>query len=184
MNRLITPPAALAVLLADAKANLRIDGTDQDALITAWIEGITAHAEHLTGRSFINQTWRVTLDRFPDAIELPNPPLASIVDVAYQYVDGVVQILDPADYLVDTESEPGFIVPGHNMSWPLTYDGINTVAVQYVAGYGETHESVPNGIKLYIMATLAQQFDPAMRPEKETTQSVFTERLLDRYRVY
>ena len=181
-TRLITPPAALPVSLAEAKLNLRIDGNEQDTMIEAWLHGITAHAEHVTGRSFINQTWRVTLDAFPDAIELPVP--VSSVTVKYLDESGVENTLDPADYLVDSASEPGYAVPNIGKSWPTTYDRINAVNVDVVAGYGATEASVPNGIKLYILAKLVEQYDPAIKAEKDTVQSSFVDRLLDPYKVY
>ena len=162
-TRLITPPVALAVSLAEAKLNLKIEDSDQDAIVTAWIEGITAHAEHLTGRSFINQTWRVTLDSFPDAIELPCT--ASAVTIKYLDVNGLEQTLDPADYIVDSVSEPGYAVPGVGKAWPETYDRINAVNVDVVAGYGATEADIPKGIRLYILARLVEQYDPATRLE-------------------
>ena len=181
-TRLITPPEALAVSLDEAKLNLRVDGTEQDSLITAWIDGITAHAEHLTGRSFINQTWRVTLDDFPDAIELPCVP--SAVTIKYLDLAGAEQTLDPADYIVDSVSEPGYAVPGVGKAWPETYDRINAVNVDVVAGYGATEADIPQGIKLYILARLVEQYDPATRVEKDTVQSSYLDRMLDRYRIY
>lgn len=184
MNRLITPPTALAVSLAAAKANLRIDGTDQDALLEAWIRGITEHAEHLMGRALISQGWQTTLDRFPDAIQLANPPVIAVQSIVYFDEDGVEQTLDPADYKLDRISEPGYIVPAHNASWPATFCQVNAVTVNYTCGYGETDASVPAVIKMYLLAKLAEQFDPATRPEKETVQSCFLDRILDRYRVY
>ena len=69
---LISPPSALAVSLSSAKEHLKIVGNDHDALVTAWIEGITAHAEHVTGRPIINQTWRVTLDKLCVGREWPH----------------------------------------------------------------------------------------------------------------
>ena len=181
-TRLITPPAALAVSLAEAKLNLRIDGNEQDSMIEAWIHGITAHAEHLTGRSFINQTWRVTLDSFPDAIELPGP----VSSVTVKYIDeaGTEQTLDQADYIVDSASEPGYAVPGVGKAWPATYDRINAVNVDVVAGYGDSEVNVPKGITLYILARLVEQYDPAVRVEKDTVQSSFLDRMLDRWKVY
>lgn len=181
-TRLITPHAALPVSLAEAKLNLRIDGNEQDTMIEAWLHGITAHAEHVTGRSFINQTWRVTLDAFPDAIELPVP--VSSVTVKFLDEAGIEQTLDPADYLVDSASEPGYAVPNVGKAWPTTYDRINAVNVDVVAGYGATEASVPNGIKLYILAKLVEQYDPAIKAEKDTVQSSFIDRLLDPYKVY
>lgn len=183
VTRLITPPAALPVSLASAKMNLRIDDSDQDDLITAWIEGITAHAEHYTGRSFVNQTWRVTLDTFPDAIELP-PPVSSVISLKYLDEEGTEQTLDPTDYIVDSVSEPGYLVPGVDKAWPATYDRINAVYVDVVSGYGATYTDVPAGLRLYILAKLTEQFDPSVRVEKDTVQASFIDSMLDRYKVY
>ena len=182
-TRLITQPAALAVSLASAKLNLRIDNSDSDAIITAWIQGITTHAEHITGRSFINQTWRVTLDAFPDAIEIPCP-VSSVASVKYLDTLGAEQTLAANQYIVDMVSEPGAIVPAVGVTWPDTYDRINSVYVDVVAGYGATDASVPDGIKLYILAKLTEQYDPAIRLEKDTVQASFLDSLLDRYRVW
>ena len=181
-TRLITPPVALAVSLDEAKLNLKIEDAEQDAIVTAWIEGITAHAEHLTGRSFINQTWRVTCDSFPDAIELPCT--ASEVTIKYLDVNGVEKTLDPADYIVDSVSEPGYAVPGVGKAWPETYDRINAVNVDVVAGYGATEADVPKLIRLYILARLVEQYDPATRLEKGTVQASFLDGMLDRFKVY
>lgn len=180
--RLLTPATALAVSLDQAKKNLREDTTDQDDLITAWVKGITAHAEHYCGRSFINQTWRITLDSFPDAIQLP-PPVQSVV-IKFLDADGVQQTLDPQDYYVDAEKEPGWAVPAPNKEWPETYDRINSVTVDVVSGYGDSDTSVPNGIKLYLCAKLVEQFDPSIRLEKDTVQASYIDRLLDPFKVY
>jgi uncharacterized phiE125 gp8 family phage protein len=185
--RLITPPAELAVSLLEAKQNLgfRIAATDDDARIRAWIEGITAHAEHYTGRAVINQTWRVTLDRFPDAIQLAMPPLVSVTSLKYLDAEGVEQTLDPQDYLIDAVSEPGYAVPAPGKTWPSTADQINAVKVEYVAGYGTDSTATPAAIRLYILAKLAEQFDPATRTiSKESVGASYLDRLLDRYKVW
>ena len=190
-SRLLTPPTTLAISLEDAKASLRIDPTgdvDADAatdmLVTAWIAGITAHAENYLGRAIIEQTWRVALDAFPDAIKLPAPPVISVTSVKYLDENGVQQTLDPADYLLDAESEPGWLVPEYGFRWPTTYDQVNAVTVDVLCGYGDDDTSVPPQIRLYLLAKLREQYDPAVRPEKETVQASFIDRLLDQYRVF
>lgn len=181
-SKLITPPAALAVLLADAKASLRIETLDTalDGLITAYVQGITEHAEQLTGSSFITQTWRTTLPAFPTSIRLASSPLIAITSVKYIDTAGVEQTLAAASYTVEGE----YIVPAYNVTWPATRLQANAVTVDATYGYGATEAAVPKGIKLYILAALVQQFDPAVRPEKDTVQSSFIDRLLDRFRVY
>lgn len=185
-TRATTPPAELAVSLAAAKETLRIDASDTslDASITRWIKGVTREAEHQLGRSLINQGWRLSLDAFPDAFRLDHPPIVSIQSIQYFDVDNTLQTLDPADWLADIVTEPGFIVPGIGKAWPESYDRVHAVTVDYTAGYGATEESVPVNVQLYILARLAEQFDPSGREFKETAQSKFVERLLDRERTY
>lgn len=182
--RLITPPAALPVSMAAAREAVRADGTELDVSITAWITGITAYVEHYIGRALITQGWRVTLDDFPEAIELEKPPTIAVSAVRFLDADGVQQTLDPADYLVDDVSEPGYVVPARGRAWPETFDEINAVKVDYTCGYGPSDADVPDGIKLFILAKLVEQFDPAARPEKGTVQSTFIDHLLDPFKVY
>lgn len=179
-STLITPPASAAVDLASAKAELKVDGDYLDASIAAWIDGITAHAEHLTGRSFVQQTWRTTLPAFPAEIRLPSSPLIAISSVKYIDQDGAEQTLDPAAYTVDGE----YLLPAYGTTWPATRMQAGAVKIEGTFGYGADHNAVPSGIRLYIMAKLVEQFDPAARVEKDTVQASFIDRLLDRYKVY
>lgn len=180
--KLITPPAALAVSLADAKANLRVDGIDLDALITAWLEGITAHAENYTERALITQAWRVTQDGFTDDIELPRPPTISVTSVTYYDTANVLQTLAASQYVLDEVN--GKLLPASGVTWPDTYARFDAVTVNYSAGYGPTDATVPKSIRLYILAKLTEQFDPAIKPEKDTVQASYIDKLLDQYRVY
>jgi len=182
--RLVSPPVELPVSLAAAKEALRIDTDDMDDMVRAWVAGIVAYAEHKTGRSFINQGYRVTLDAFPEAIELPSPPVFSVTAVQFVDVTGALQVLDPADYKVDDASEPGFVVPARGKAWPATFDEINAVTVDCVCGYGADDSAIPAGIKTYLIAKLREQFDPAIRVERDTVQSSFIDGLLDRFKVY
>lgn len=190
-TKIITPPAEMPVTLAEAKLSLKADGDEQDALISAWIEGITAYAEHYTGRAFINRGMRVILDAFPVAesggegvIFLDHPPIASVESINYVDLAGADCTLDPQDYVVDADSEPGCVVIGAGRAWPETLDRIKSVTCDYTAGYGPDSSFVPKGIKLFILAKLAEQMDPAVRMEKDTVQSSFIDCLLHPYKVY
>lgn len=183
-TRLIVPPVALPVSMEAARRAARVDvdadGTSPlDDDIVQVVRTFAGEAEHLTGRAFITQTWRVTLDGFPEAIRLPGAPLASVDSIKFYDAGGIQQTLAPEDYLVDAASEPGYVVPAPGKSWPSTYGRINAVEVEYVCGFGPTDAAVPDEIKGYILACVQQQFSavPSAR------QSNF-EGLLDRWRVY
>ena len=51
--QLVTPPAEEPVSLAEARLHLRVDFTDDDALITSLIAAARQAAETLTGRQFV-----------------------------------------------------------------------------------------------------------------------------------
>jgi uncharacterized phiE125 gp8 family phage protein len=190
-SRLIVSPAALAVSMEAARAAARVDVDENgvsalDAQIEQAVRTITEKAEHETGRAFIEQTWRLTLDQFPTAprggsgaVQLPKAPLMSVEHVKFYDLDGIQQTLDPQDTLLDAESEPGYVVPAPGLAWPVTADRINAVEVQFVCGYGPTHDSVPDAIKGYILAHVQQQFSPVPNAKPENF-----DRLLDRYRIY
>ena len=178
----ITPPESLPVSLDTAKANMRVDGGDMDALITSWIKGIVAALEHEIGQCLIEQMWRVTLDCFPEAIKLP-PPVMSVASVKYFDVDGVEQTLAPAAYRLWRARYQSHLMPVLGGAWPTTLAGAD-VTVEVVCGYGAAPEDVPENVQLYILAKLVEQFDPATRLERATVQSAFVDRLLDACRSY
>lgn len=183
-TRLISPPVGLAVSMAEAQLAARADVDDQgksplDAEILQAIRTYTAEAESETNRAIIEQTWRVTLDRFDGSIKLDKARLLEVEHVKFYDNDGVQQILKPDHYQVDSESEPGYVVPAAGRAWPATADRINAIEVQYKAGYGPDGTSVPDGIKGFIQARIAEHFETGGQPKNE-----FVKRLLWPYVVY
>lgn len=180
----VSGPAALAVSMEEAKQNLRIDADDiaLDMLIEIWIRGITAEAEHTAGCFFVNRKMRVTLDTFSAAVRLAAPTF-SVESVKYNDTAGVQQVLDPQDYYVDKVSRPGYVVPGTGKTWPSTA-AINAVVVDFTAGFGADAASMPDCARLYIIARLAEQWEPSTKDFKATSQSQYITRLLDPIKVY
>lgn len=149
-QRLITAPAAELLTADEARTHLRVTGNDDDTIIGSFIAVARQHCEEFTGRAFINQTWQVTLDAFPDRddrpIELPRPPLSSVTHVKYYDAAGTQQTWSAADYIADGESVPARIVPAYAVSWPVIQPRANAVEIRYVAGYGAASTAVPPAI--------------------------------------
>lgn len=186
--KLITAPIAPPVSLADAKAHLRLTDATDDAMVTAMIGAATEAAEHLTGRALMAQTWEITLDAFPSALELNRIPVASIVSIQYADVAGVMQTLTPTAYALDNADGfgPAFVVPSYGTDWPVTRDQINAVKVQYIAGYLDA-ASVPQSIKSWILLNVGSQYDSRESEVVERGSAItlgFADRLLDRFVVY
>jgi len=176
--RLVTPPAAEPISLADAKLDLKVETTDDDVLIAAHIQAAREQAEHILGRSLMPQTWELLLDAFPaDAIQLARSPVSAIVSVSYTDADGAEQTLDPADYTLDADNLPGWLLPAYGTSWPGTRDVINAVRVRFTAGYADA-AAVPAGVRAWMLLRLRHLY------RGETDWSPHFDRLLDAAKVY
>lgn len=182
--KLIQGPAIEPVTLAEAKLAARVDGTEFDALIPGLITSARRFAEQVLNRSIIEQTWERVLDDFPSAeIELGWPKVQGIVSLSYVDTTGVTVNLDPALYVLDNDTVPGWVLPADGTDWPATYDTINVVRVRFLAGYGSGIDSVPEEIKTYIKAHVAlwlRQVEAAS--DKPLSPVPYLENLLDRER--
>lgn len=145
---LVTAPPVTPLSLTEVKAHLRVDGTDQDDVIQMYLDAATAYVQgewSKLGRALVTQTWRLTIDEFPDGeIKIPLPPLQSVTDIRYDDANGDEQIVSTDDYWVDTVSEPGWVIPTASGGWPTTLDAVNAVRIQFVAGYAVTTDSPPS----------------------------------------
>jgi len=154
-------PATEPVTLAEAKSHLRVDGTDDDTLITELIKGARQLVEGNTGRSLITQTWRLTLDRFPrndEAIRLERPPLVSVESVTYVDTNGATQTMATSDYIVDTSHVQGEVALAYDKTWPDARAQQNAVLVNYTAGYGAA-SAVPEALKAAIKLRLGDLYE-------------------------
>jgi uncharacterized phiE125 gp8 family phage protein len=159
--RQTTAPTTEPVTLAEAKARLRVSGTDEDGDILALIAEAVRAAEGECGRQFCAAAYTLYLDDFPrgadDAIRLPRPPAQSVTSVQYYAEDGTLTTLDTADYIVAVGSDPGRVVPAVDEYWPAVQTRPEAVRVVYVAGYGAA-SAVPRQAKAAVLEILAHRW--------------------------
>jgi uncharacterized phiE125 gp8 family phage protein len=157
--RLVTPPSALPVSLADAKLHLKVDHDADDALITLMLKAAGRGAEQELNRALMSQTWELRLDAFPEAeIELPKPRVLSVSGVAYTDAAGAEQTLSGSLYTLDADMPPGWLLPALGTNWPDTRDQANAVRITFVAGYGSTPESLPEDLRVWILLHLGATY--------------------------
>ena len=161
LTRLVAPTGP-PITLAEVKQHLRVSTSDQDALITIYLNAAVDYIDGewgFLGRALMPQTWRLTLDEFPDGeIKIPLPPLQSVTSVKYDDGDGVEQTVSSTDYFVDTASEQGWVVPVAGVPWPTTLEAVNAVRIEYIAGYA-SDAAVPFNIKAGILLLVANMFE-------------------------
>lgn len=159
--KLITAPAAEPVSASEAKSHLRVDTTADDTYIGTLITVARQNVESHLRRSLINQTWEVVLDAFPaGVIRLPKPPLASVTSIKYTDDEGNESTYSSANYVVDTDTEPGRVVLKSGQTWPaVTLAAANGVRVRYVAGYGAAGSNVPQAIRQAILLVIGSLYE-------------------------
>ena len=150
----VTDATSEPVSVPQAKTQIKIahSFTGHDDELSRMITAARQATERLTRRAWLNQTWKLTLQRFPDCrfIVLPRPPLVSVTSVAYVDSSNVSQTLVAnTDYVVRTNSRPGKIVLAKSKSWPDTEpEEMEAVTITYIAGHGTV---VPSEAKQAIL---------------------------------
>lgn len=192
---LVTPPASYPVSVDEVKAHLRVDFTDDDAIIEAMLQAAIGYAETFTGRSLIDQEFDLFLDAFPTddaAIRIPNPPLIGVTGVYYRDSNGDEQEFDSASYVFDTSpNEKARLQLAYGASWPTIQERINAVRIRYRAGYlkplSPAEADVPQAISAAIKIIVGNLYEH--RASVVVGQSVSevpwsAMQLLRRYRVH
>ena len=159
--KLITAPAAEPVSTSEAKSHLRVDTTADDTYIGTLITVARQNVESHLRRALISQTWEVVLDAFPaGVIRLPKPPLAWVTSIKYTDDEGNESTYSSANYVVDTDTEPGRVVLKSGQTWPaVTLAAANGVRVRYVAGYGAAGSNVPQAIRQAILLVIGSLYE-------------------------
>lgn len=147
-----TPPADDPVSLADMKAHLRIDHSDDDALISAYLEAVVSMLDGPQGklkRAIMRQTWIQSQRGCNGAnvVWLELPPVDAITAVEYYDDDFNLQSATLADFTTIDQND-GFKVvrPVPGKDWPdYTVERADSLRITFTTG-AETVADVPPAI--------------------------------------
>jgi uncharacterized phiE125 gp8 family phage protein len=151
--RVVVPPVALPMSVAEVKAYRRIEITTDDAMVAGLISGATDYALTQTQRQLVSCRYQLILDAFPgpqyqhavpfgvtfsmqgNVIEIPRCPVLQIVSIQYLDMSSNLQTVPPANYTVDLANEPARIRPIFGQIWPPTLPQMGAVIVTFDAGH-------------------------------------------------
>lgn len=154
----LVPPSTEPLTIAEVQAHCRIDTSDDNTLLASLIKAARLTAEARCQRSIAISRWELTLDQFPDAIDLIMPRVRSIVSVHYRAPDGTDTVLDSAGYVLDNKSYvKNWLYPAAGYTWPTIWEHPNAVTVTYDAGFDDG--AVPEDIKLWMNLAIGAWYD-------------------------
>lgn len=155
---LVTAPTVDCVSLADAKAHLRVDHSEDDGLIKAFIAAAVNHLDGyggILGRALMAQEWRQSLPFWPASrsVELVLAPALSIVKVEVLPSDGgsAVTVGDTAYRLVGAGSVAPRLLFNLDAALPSPACAPDAVSITFAAGYGTEADKLPPALKSAIL---------------------------------
>lgn len=126
------------VTLSEAKANMRVDFTDEDDFISDLIAGARGYIERVLGISLIQKHYDYFSDSFPlydtQAIQLPVSPLDTVEFVKYTDTNDAEQTWSSSLYVVDNVPQLGLIYPDIDQVYPIARKFPKSVNVRFVTG--------------------------------------------------
>lgn len=155
----VTGPAAL-LTLTEAKAHLRVDHSDDDALIASLALAATDHFDGYSGtlgRCLVSQVWRQPFANWNASFRLPFT-VVSTVTVTYQDETGTTQTVSAADYDVIEDHLSPLIVFSATYDFPELLDSEAPINVQFTTGFG-TVDNVPEGLKVAVKLLLSHLYE-------------------------
>ena len=159
------PPAAEPLTLADAKTHLRVDWDAENDLIWRWVKAARRLTEDHTGRRWLTQTVRLTLDDWAacdddwwpgvgQVIRLPVRPVQSVATIKYYDIGGVRQTMAVGLYQTWLDHDPPLVAPAPLTVWPTPQSGrLGGVEIVFVAGESSL-TAVPEQVRAAILLTL------------------------------
>lgn len=206
---LVTAPASEPITASEVKAFLRIDGSDEDALIASLITVAREKAESYTSRAFITQTWKAYLDCWPvgkgkwwdgvrqlpiseiqgekQSLEIPMPPLQSITHIKTYDDADVASTFSASYYYVSVYSgeraQKGRVTLRDVATWPVYTRNADGIEIQFVAGYGSSASDVPTQIRQAIIQEVAYLYENRNACEQDCMCCNVAKALLNPYRM-
>jgi uncharacterized phiE125 gp8 family phage protein len=136
-----------AVSLAYAKAQQKIDTSDEDEVLAGFLRAAIRYVEKVTGKKLTPKIVKQTLDGFPGGrcyaasprpIRLLAGPASEILSIDYDDPAGVEQTLTSFRLVEGGDADNGQLLPAYGESWPATASGPATVRLTSIAGYDPT----------------------------------------------
>jgi len=179
-DRQVTGPTIEPIDLEEVKKMRRFSSTSLDTLFDMWIGAARQDFETQTGLQLLTATREYALDAVPygDRIELPRPPLRSIVSIVSDDGNGAEQTLDESNYYMlprrsesdefETFPTPGYVALVSGASWPTVATQRQSLRIRYTCGFGDAPGAVPELIAyaLHLFVGSAHKFNEHMQDGK------------------
>lgn len=158
---LVTAPARQPITIAECKAQMRVEHSDDDLIINRFIDTAIAAVDvtGALGKAMITQTWGEWFAPNPGVIGLSLGPVQSVSAIKYYDSDNALQVATLSDFYVLGTKSRTTIKPKPGKSWPVVFNRDDAIKVEYVIGYGDTPNDVPQTVRHALMMLVAHYYE-------------------------
>lgn len=151
MSVVVVTAPVHGISLTTVKAHLRVDHTDDDTLIAAYVSAAAGHIDGPQGwldRAVFPQTLELRQNVFgSDPIRLPYGPATAITSIKYVDPDGAEQTLASDQYVL---TNAGAVELAYSASWPNLRGDAEGVRIRYAAGYATLPPAILQAVLLMV----------------------------------
>ena len=155
---LLNGPAVEPLSLDEAKAFLRVEHSDDDAVIAALMAGSRIHVESQTRRALITQSWRLSADDWPPdgRLQILPAPLQALTAARVYDFEGLAHDVDVQAFVLDKGASLLAFAP-----WALPAPGRVAAGIELdvTVGYGDAASDVPEALRQAIRLLVAHWYD-------------------------
>jgi uncharacterized phiE125 gp8 family phage protein len=153
---LTVAPTIEPVSLTELQAAIYGYNTDDNDLLTIYIQTARELFELYTGLAIIEQTWQLFLPAFPNHIRLPKQPHRSISSITYYDTAGAQQTLSTDVYRI---SPTGILTEKIGQYYPATEDSrVDAVTITYTAGIYASNGASPEAVDTSTASRMIEKY--------------------------
>lgn len=154
MLKQLTTPDDMGITLQQAKDFLRVEYSEDDALIESMVKGATRVAQSFINQQISECQYVMALDEFEKEIKLLSP-VKTIDSVKYYDADNVLQTVNPSNYYLVDIGLPNKLCFTTGFSIPALYDRPDAVQITFTSGMNNIADDIKAFIRIRV-ATLYQ----------------------------